>query len=266
MPLLSLAADHYLYPGIEHGYLLAERISISIVCVISIIGALLVILSFTYDTETGFNLKELYYKICCGYKIRERNSEDVLVTKYRLKSYNFILINLSLADIIVASSHFWGLQMNLEEEFAPNYTMVEKLNQSAISNGYNISCVTQAAFTAFSTMSSFFWTDILAVFLVFNLLFEKCSNNYVTGLDRESAPDNIEVIEDGKAPNCCESPFFMYILFPLIGWGIPMVMLVGFAMNSELGYIEDYDGGKYNLKKKPSSKLNWAWLWVYGYA
>ena len=233
------------YPGIEPAYLLAERIVVSIICILSIIGATLVIFSFLCNTKTGCNLKELYYKICCGYQIRERDSNNVLVTKYRVKSFNFILINLSVADIIVAASHFWGLQMKLESEFAPNYTEYREHNLSAISTGYNISCITQAAFTAFSTVASFFWTDILAIFLAFNLIFEKCSNNCLARLKKDTAPEEIAVAEEGNAPNCCESPFFMYILFPLIGWAVPMVMVVAFATYKELGYTEDYDGGKY---------------------
>ena len=68
--------------------------------------------------------------------------------------------------------------------------------------------------------------------------------NFLTLLRKEGAPETIEVLENEKAPNCCESPIFLYILFPLIGWGIPIAMVVGFAAYSKLGYAEDYDGGE----------------------
>ncbi len=179
--------DNSTYPGMEPAYLLAEKIVAGAACIFSVFGALLVIFSFTYDSESRFSIKELYYKICCGYTVQEKDQEkdqenEYWVTKYEMKSYNFILINLSIADIIVALSHFWGLLLNLEHKFSPNVTQV---NESAIANGQDVSCTTQGAFTALSTQSSFFWTDILAVYLAFNIVFKKCTNNKLAKLDED---------------------------------------------------------------------------------
>ena len=238
--------NNSLYPSIEPSFLLAERIVVGIVCILSILGGLSVVFSFLCNSETACKCKEVYYHLCCGYKIQERDPDDEtqIISKYPLKSYNCILVHLSIADIIVAGSHFWGLVMHLEERFAPNDTESRMMNnQSAIPAGFDISCTTQAAFTALSTFASFFWTDILAVFLAFNLIFEECSNNKLTGLNKTTAPEQIEVLDDDTAPNCCESPFFLHILFPLIGWGVPVVMVVAFAASNVLGYTESYDGG-----------------------
>ena len=222
---------------------LAEKIVAGTACILSILGGLLVCFSFLYEAETGFKWKEVFCKICCGYKITERGADGEVVTKYKLKSYHFILINLSVADIIEASSHLWGLCSNLESEFPANKTAA---NESvAVGAGYSISCSTQAAFSTTATLASFFWTDILAVFLAFNMVFAGCSNNCITGQNRRSADveRNIVIPRKAQAPNCCESPIFLYILFPLIGWGAPMITTVGFAVNDVLGYTENYDGG-----------------------
>ena len=244
---LSYNNDSTLYPSIEPWFLLTERVVVGIVCLLSIVGGLLVVFSFLFNSETACKCKEVYYHLCCGYKIQENPGDDEnYVPKYKLKSYNLILIHLSVADIIVAGTHFWGLMMRLEERFAPNDTeSAMENNGSAIPAGYDISCTTQAAFTALSTLASFFWTDILLVFLVFNLLLQPfCHNNKLTGLSEENPPDGVVVLGDGKAPNCCESPLFLHILFPLIGWGAPAVMVVAFAAFNVLGYTESYDGGR----------------------
>ena len=180
----------------------------------------------------------MFFKLCCGYQVRDGSGEDMLGTKYRLRSFNFILINLSVADIIVACSHLWGLCSNLE----PNLNAAHSRNSSALESGYNTSCITQAAFTVVSTMSSFFWTDILAIFLAFNIVFAGCSNNFMTGFSG-NIQERLIIPEKSQAPHCCESPLFLYILFPTIGWGVPMLMVVVFALKDLLGYTEEFDQG-----------------------
>lgn len=244
MSLLN-SEEYNLYPGIEPAYLLAERIVAGSACMLSIFGAFFVIFSFLYDSQTGIKCKEVFCKLCCGYTITERDDDGETVTKYKLKSYHFILINLSVADIIVAASHLWGLCSNLENKFSPNITAALARNESEIASGFDISCTTQAAFTALSTMASFFWTDILAVFLAFNIVCVQCTNNFITGWKTARGPveEGIVIPEKQDAPYCCEAPCFLYLLFPLIGWGFPMVMTVAFGIDGLLGYTDDYDGG-----------------------
>lgn len=235
----------------EQTYLLAGNIVAGSACVLSVLGAFFVIFSFLYNTRTNFKWKEVFCKICCGYKITERNARNEVVTKYKFNSYHFILINLSVADIIEASSHLWGLCSNLESEFSLNRTAAHLRNESVVASGFSISCSTQAVFAYLSALASFFWTDILAVFLAFNIVFAGCSNNFMTGQCREGVNANLLLqVEEGmvipskvQAPNCCESPFFLYILFPLIGWVVPMAMTVALAVRGLLGYTEDYDEG-----------------------
>ena len=188
-------------------YLYAEKVIAGSVCILSIFGAFLVIFSFLYESETGFKWKEVLSKVCWGYQVTERSSKDEIVTKYKLKSYHFILINLSVADIIVASSHLWGLCSDLEHTFSSNTN-----GARSIASGYNISCTTQAVFTVLSTMASFFWTDILAIFMAFNITFIGCSNNFVTRQRRQEIEGQVQrktgiiIPEEAKAPNCYETP------------------------------------------------------------
>ena len=249
MSLLKFVENDASYPGADPHYLLAQKIVSICACVLSIFGAFIVIFSFLFESETGLKWKEVY-KLCCGYRVTERADEDgnieVVTTKYKVKSYHIILINLSIADIVVASSHLWGLCSDFEDTF-----LSPAAPASTMSTGYNISCTTQAAFTAISTMSSFFWTGILAVFLAFNIVFSHCTNNHWTGeVDAEQErelKDGVEIPAKGSAPNCCETPFFLYVLFPVIGWGLPIAMTVVFAVQNKLGYTKDYDPGNNKL-------------------
>ena len=201
----------------SEGIVLAEKFFAGIACSLSIIGAFLVIFSFICNAETSFDWKELYYKLCCGYGIREKNSQGALVSKYKLKSYNTILINLSVADILVAASHLWGM------------SIIESDN----------SCVIQAAVTIMSTASSFVWTEILVVFLAVNMVFAGCSNNFLTNVNNlRTHETRLVVPKKAEAPHCCESPFFLWLLFPSIGWVIPVMMTIGFANHDMLGYPE----------------------------
>ena len=224
---------------------MVEKVFAGFASILSVVGAVFVIISFVYDTETDFEWKELYYKICCGYKIRDGDGRDKGAgNKYRMKSYNIILIHLSVADIIVATSHLWGLCSNLEKTFF-NSTAIQEMGgtSSAVAAGQDTNCITQATFTIISTLASFFWTDILAVFLALNIVFTGCTNNFMTGLDRDSSHKRVVIPEETKAPHCCESPFFLHILFPLVGWGVPMLMVMVFAVKDLLGYNNDYDQG-----------------------
>ena len=150
----------------------------------------------------------VYYRICCGYQNRKTGPQ----AKHKMKLCHFIMINLSVADIIVALSHLWGLCSNLQVTFSPN-TTAKNDSDPGMAAGYNTSCITQA------TVSSFFWTGILAIFLAFNVVFAGCSNNFMIGLKKAHVQEKIVIMEKAKAPHCCESPIFLYILFPFFKWG-----------------------------------------------
>lgn len=65
------------YPGIQPEYLLAEKAVVGSTCVFPTIGALFV--SCSYDHETGFKWKEMYFKFCCGYEVKDGNGKDGLI-------------------------------------------------------------------------------------------------------------------------------------------------------------------------------------------
>ena len=227
-----------------HTQTVLQQVFAGSACVLSILGALLVILSFLYDTKASW--REIYYKFCCGYQIRDgvnnqiRGDGSIFGSKYRLRSFNVILIHLSVADIIVAFSHLWGLCSNPEIRF------VNTSSERNFSSGQDANCITQAAFTVFSTISSFLWIDILTAFLAFNVVFAGCSNNFMTGLKKGLSPTqqgSIVVPENAVAPHCCESPFFLQLLFPLIGWGVPLLLVMILAAKDLLGYTDGYDSG-----------------------
>ena len=71
-----------------------------------------------------------------------------------------LLVNLSIADLLIASSHFVGVIGNYER-FMPYYNGTSK-NDSVL----DPLCVSQAAVTMFGTMSLFFWTMAIAIYML----------------------------------------------------------------------------------------------------
>ena len=110
-------------PIISHEVILAMQVTGGTTSVLSVLGASLII--FTY----------------AAFKSLRTTARQLLV-------------NLSVADIIVALSHFVGLLSNYEAKFHLNKGINEPL------------CDAQGAFTAFGTVASFLWSMLIAVYML----------------------------------------------------------------------------------------------------
>ena len=113
-----------------------------------------------------------------------------------------LLVNLSVADIIIALSHFVGLLANYETTFHAEKGITENIS-------YNTTplCATQGAFTAFGTVASFLWSMLIAVYML--------------------------VLTQSKTMKPRK------ILVPIIyiaSWGIPTVIVIVLAARGYLGY------------------------------
>lgn len=113
-----------------------------------------------------------------------------------------LLVNLSLADIVVAGSHLLGTLLNYDR-FIPHYDS-RYINASQ----YDPLCVSQAAFTMYGSIASFVWTVSIAVYM---LLLTAC------GRRRRLL---------GAA----------VVLSYLLGWGLPVPFMVASAVQRHLGY------------------------------
>ena len=74
-----------------------------------------------------------------------------------------MIVMLSVADLLVAISHLWGIKQNIEK-FLPVYYSRNVTNVATT----DTQCTTQAAIAVFGTIASFFWTFALTfhVFIV----------------------------------------------------------------------------------------------------
>ena len=113
-----------------------------------------------------------------------------------------LLVNLSVADIIISVSHFVGLLANYESMFPINGNVTDVALPHT-----NPLCSTQGAFTAFGTVASFLWSMLIAVYML------------VLTQSKTARPRKIIVP-------------IIYV----VSWGIPAVIVVVLAAMDYLGY------------------------------
>ena len=119
-----------------------------------------------------------------------------------------LLVNLSVADIVISLSHFVGLLAKYETYLHPD----DKYQNASTSP----LCSTQAAFTAFGTVASYCWSMLIAVYMLF------------LTQSRSATPRKILVP-----------------IIYLISWGIPIVIVIVIAATDYLGYNPQDTPGQY---------------------
>ena len=122
------------------GFVVALRVCVSITCVLSMFGASLIIGTFVAFKE--------------------------LRTKARQ-----ILVQLSIADFLVASSQLFGVNINLPK-LMENICIDYEGNQTNVNFTDDIVCQVQGGITVFSTVSSYYWTLTVAFYLLVIIVFE----------------------------------------------------------------------------------------------
>ena len=165
----------------DRDFVLALRIGVGIVSSLSVIGAFLIVLTFCI-------------RLCYG------------ESKNMMSAGRLILVNLSIADIIVASSHLWGI--------ARGYNVL--MHQAHDSSETNTLCDVQGALSVFSTIASFLWTIILS-FFVFGTLMLPHKKLY------------------GR--------LCTVVVYHVIGWAVPLSVLIVLAVEREYGFQQDVDIG-----------------------
>ena len=122
-----------LYPAIYPQTVLAVKITAGITCALSFFGNALIILTYVVF-------------------------KDLRTTSRQL------LVNLSVADIIVVLSHFVGLFANFERFLPP---------EDFVNSTTDALCVIQGAFSVYGTVASFLWSILIAVHLIVMILFRR---------------------------------------------------------------------------------------------
>jgi len=159
--------------------ILAQQITVSLVCILSTIGSGLIIFSYVAFKELRTGARQL-------------------------------LVQLSIADIIVSISHMFGVLYNL-----PRYVQ-EGCNPADNEGRSDLPCEIQAAFTMFGVIATFLWTLSVAVYLLVIIVFER------------------RVI--GK---------WLKVVCYFVCWGLPLIQAIVFLTQSFLGFDDSIDIGTY---------------------
>ena len=115
------------------------RVVTGITCILSMLGAVLIILSY------------------------------ILIKELRTKSRE-ILVNLSLMDFMVAAANFTGVVANFDKY------LVDETHIVYSERKYNIVqdlCLTQASFAMYGTHSSILWTIAIAVYIYLMIMYDR---------------------------------------------------------------------------------------------
>lgn len=124
-----------------------------------------------------------------------------------------LLVNLSIADIIISLSHFVGLLAHYESVFPITVELAKTGNVTLL---YTTPlCSAQGALTAFGTVASFLWSMLVAVYML------------VLTQTRTAKPRKILVP-------------ILYI----VSWGVPTVIVIFLAAMDYLGYNPNDSPGK----------------------
>ena len=168
-------------PVYDRRFVAVLKATVSITCLLSIFGAGLIV--FTYAAFK--NLRTI---------ARE------------------ILVQLSIADIIVALSHMIGVLAVF-----PRYVTSPWVTPEAVMDlsDEDIVCEVQGGVAMFGTISSFLWTIAVAVYLL-----------------------SIIVLEKPRFARCLR-----FIFYPIC-WGIPLSLVVWFGVEDYLGFEESVDIGE----------------------
>lgn len=170
--------DCYSYPAIYPGVISGVKVLTAVTCTISIVAACWIIVTY-------------------------------LAFKDLRTAGRQLLLNLSIADILVAGSHFVGVMANYERFI---YNSTESVS------AHDPLCVSQAAVTMFSSIASFLWTMSIAVYMLAVAL-----------------STNQKILKR------------MVVVIYVISWGVPVPFVVVSAATKTLGFQYTGSTGCYTL-------------------
>ena len=132
MDELELCSNNQSYPALTDGVILATQLAGSITCVLSILGASLIIFTYVAFKDLRTIARQL-------------------------------LVSLSVADIIIVLSHFIGLFANYRRFIIVDDDGVRGVSNSSSRDAV---CIIQGAFSAFGTIASLLLSMLIAFYLL----------------------------------------------------------------------------------------------------
>ena len=150
--------DYHSYPADRHGVILPLKICVGITSVLSIVGGFLIVLTFCMRLCSKSRITTP--AATAGRRDPARPNTEMI------SPGRVILVNLSIADVMLAGSHLWGVAAGYQTYFLKN----DNAHNSGPNGSTNVLCDVQGALAVYGTISSFLWTIILSFFVVGTLL------------------------------------------------------------------------------------------------
>ena len=144
-----------------------------------------------------------------------------------------IIACISAADMIVAVSHIWGVTKNYphqEQHSSANVHSSRNHHNYNITAAENSECGAQAALSIFGALSSFLWSDLLALMAVVMLR---------SSSKRWFKPANFIT-------------YRAFVIYNIICWGIPLMIVCVLGGVNAIGFEDTIDVGKYASETKVS--------------
>jgi G protein-coupled receptor 157 len=161
------------YPSLTDPIILATQTTGGITCLLAILGSSLIILTYAAFKDLRTPARQL-------------------------------LVSLSVADILIAASHFVGLFANYER-----FISVDEEGVTFVSNSSFLDdiCITQAAITMYGTLASFLLSMLIALYLL--------------------------VLTQSKSVK--PARYLIPIIY-VVSWGIPLLLVAVVAGIQSFGY------------------------------
>lgn len=206
------------YPPARPDIVLPLKICVGITSALSIIGGFLLVLTFCL--RVCERERRLRPRNTDTLRVQKDDDEEEVEADQKKKSNlgsgagRLILVNLSIADIIVAASHLWGAAGNYETYFHHN----QRADVTGPNGSTDAECDVQGAFAVYGTIASFLWTITLSFFAVATMM----SSN----------------------PQFFGTKWYILLLYHLFGWGLPAVIVIVVAAKRALGLADQYAIGE----------------------
>jgi hypothetical protein len=222
----------------RHGSIVAMRAIIMVASSLSILGALSIILvSYCKGETKKENLDEALRETgrlrnpetisYASAQTDDTTATDFIVTNREDRKggsavrypARLILVCISAADILVAISHIWGVTNNYANL---QHNSIAYTHGTNISEAENTECGAQAVLAIFGAISSFLWSDLLALMAVIML---RSSRKWWL-----------------KPANFIS--YQAFVIYNIICWGIPLLIVCVLGGTNAIGFEEGIDVGK----------------------
>ena len=216
-------------PVTKRWYIVTMKVAVSVSSILSIIGALCIIATLyccrckpkkTIDEQTRLldEVREGDTRSIASGGARDAVEKPFDKSKVVSHPAWLILAFISAADIVTAVSHIWGILNNYENEYLVGKKSHHEI-ESMMHDNRSAECGAQAVLAIFGVISSFLWSDVLALIAVSLRIVSAEYNHHVVSVRA-------------------------FVVYNFICWGLPFLLVCILGGIHALGFAEGVDVGE----------------------